>query len=67
MKYSNPYSIGLTSEELEEFLIYQYNVISSLYFTYSSVELVKIIEEAWDEWVKKHKPELHAMIVGEEQ
>ena len=64
---TNPYNIGLTQDELEEFLLHQYNAITSLYFQYDSIELTKIIEDLWNEWVKRNKPELHAMIVCGEQ
>jgi len=54
----NPYSIGLTSEELEEFLLFQYNEITSLYHQYDSVALTEIIEDLWDNWVKDHRPDI---------
>ena len=59
----NPFSIGLTKEELERYLLHWYNAVTSLYFQYDSIQLTKIFEDNFDAWVKHNKPELHASLI----
>ena len=60
---TNPFCIGLTAEELEEYLLHWYNEVTSLYFTYDSITLMKMFEENWDRWVKTNKPEHHKKLI----
>lgn len=56
---TNPFSIGLSAEDLEQFLLCWYNEVSSLYWTYDSLTLTKKFQEAWNDWVKRHRPDIY--------
>ena len=56
---TNPFKVGLTIEELEEYLLHLYNAITSLYFTYDSLELTDFYEKNFNKWVKRKRPDIY--------